>query len=470
VTEPRRILDGFGGAVRSVATFAEPRDTDELATLLQRAAEAGTRVAFRGAGRSYGDASLNQGGLCISLTALNRILAWDPGTGCVDAESGVTIEGVWRRTLPDGHWPPVVPGTMFPTLGGCVAMNIHGKNHFKVGSFGDHVEELDLFTVGGERLTCSRTQHSDVFHAVIGGFGMLGAVTRVRIKTKRVESGLLGVEAVTVPDLEALFSAYEDRVPRADYLVGWVDGFARGRALGRAVLHQANYLSREEDPDGAASLTLEAQGLPPRILGVLPRDLVWRLMRPWVNDPGMRLINLAKVLSSRVLDRSGRRYRQSHVGFAFLLDYVPRWRDTYGRGGFIQVQPFVPREAAPRTFARILERCQARGLVSYLLVFKRHRPDAFLFSHALDGYSLAMDFRVTPQTREAVWALGREIEDLVAEQGGRIYFAKDAVALPGQVAKCFGEERIAAFKAVKRRLDPTGLLSSELSRRVLPDL
>ena len=48
----------------------------------------------------------------------------------IEAEPGLTIEGLWRRTIQDGYWPAVVPGTMLPTLGGCLAMNIHGKNNF----------------------------------------------------------------------------------------------------------------------------------------------------------------------------------------------------------------------------------------------------------------------------------------------------------------------------------------------------
>ena len=64
---------------------------------------------------------------------MNRILKWDPQTGRVTAEPGVTIEKLWQGVEPDGWWPPVVSGTMYTTLGGCLGANIHGKNNFKVG-------------------------------------------------------------------------------------------------------------------------------------------------------------------------------------------------------------------------------------------------------------------------------------------------------------------------------------------------
>src|SRR5439155_23291644 len=107
----------------------------------------------------------------------------------------------WRHALPDGWWPAVVPGTMFPTLGGCVAMNIHGKNCFKVGPLGDHVRELDLMTADGAVRTLSRALEPELFRAVIGGIGLLGAITRVVVETKRVETGRLRVAPHRTRDL-----------------------------------------------------------------------------------------------------------------------------------------------------------------------------------------------------------------------------------------------------------------------------
>ena len=74
-----RVLDGFGRAVRSASRYAVPRTVAELPDLLAGARADGLAVSFRGAGRSYGDASLNQNGLAIDTTALDRVIAWDDG-------------------------------------------------------------------------------------------------------------------------------------------------------------------------------------------------------------------------------------------------------------------------------------------------------------------------------------------------------------------------------------------------------
>jgi FAD/FMN-containing dehydrogenase len=459
---PVRVLDGFGNAHRTATLCATPRDAGELAGLLARAREERLPVSFRGNGRSYGDASLNGAGLAIDVRGMNRVLAFDPATGVAELEPGVTIEQLWRLGLPQGWWPYVVPGTMYPTMGGCVAMNIHGKNCFKVGPFGDHVLELDLLTADGATRTLSREREPELFRATIAGLGLLGAVTRVKLAMKRVESGRMRVRPIRTASLEAMFDCFAERLESSDYLVGWIDCFAGGRALGRGLVHQAHYLSAAEDPDGARLLGMNHQDLPPSILGV-PRSLVWRIMKLFMNDPGARLVNATKYRVPETLSADG--FLETHVAFAFLLDYVPNWRHAYGGAGFIQHQLFVPDATARRTLAAALELCRKRGVVSYLGVFKRHRPDEFLLSHGLDGWSLALDFAVPPREPQRLWNVTRELTELVLEAGGRFYAAKDSVLDAEQFRRGYGD-RVERFLAIKRRLDPGHLFASDLSRRL----
>lgn len=464
-TAPWRVLDGFGGSTRAACRYAAPRTAEELAATLARARKEGLSVAFRGAGRSYGDASLNRDGLVIDATGLDRLLRWEPETGLLEAEAGLTIEGLWRRTLEDGYWPAVVPGTMRPTLGGCIAMNVHGKNNFKVGTFGEHVEGFELLTPGGEALWCGREDHPEIFHAAIGGLGLLGAVTRVKLKLKRVGSGRLRVEGLVGRSFGELFDLFESRLGSSDYVVGWVDGTTGGRGLGRGQIHAARHLAEGEDPEGRASLHVERQGLPPRIFG-LPRSLLWRFMRPFTNGFGLPFVNFGKYQSSRW--SHGATYLQSHVAFAFLLDYVPNWRLAYGPGGLIQYQAFVPHEQVRSAFPDLLAISQKAGLPPYLGVLKRHRPDPFLLTHGLDGWSLALDYRVTAENRQRLWALTGRLTERVLAAGGRFYLAKDSVLKPEELERAYGREALRSFLDLKARLDPEGVLVSDLWARTRP--
>lgn len=465
---PWRALDGFGGAQRAVSRHVRPRSVEELAGVFRRARDERLSIVFRGAGRSYGDASLNEGGLAVDVRGLDRVLAWDPVNGVADLEAGVSIEDVWRRTIADGWWPAVVPGTMFPTMGGCVAMNIHGKNCYRVGPFGDHVLELDLLTAAGERRTLSRERDAELFHATIAGLGLLGAVTRVRLQLKRVESGQMVVRPLRSRTLGEMFEQFEEHIPHSDYLVGWVDCFAEGASLGRGLVHRANHLHAADDPDAAASLAVERQGLPGHIFGV-PRSLIWMLMKPFTQDSGMRFVNALKYRAPEAPFSRDGTYRQSHAAFAFLLDYVPDWRLAYGEGGFIQHQVFLPDSSARSVMPELLRVCQRRGIVSYLGVFKRHRPDAYLLSHGLDGWSLALDFPARPGEHERLAALAHELTARVLDAGGTFYAAKDSMLDADEFARAYGE-RLTRFVEIKRRMDPEGLFLGDQARRLMPAL
>jgi decaprenylphospho-beta-D-ribofuranose 2-oxidase len=465
-------VEGWGMAVGANSRVLRPTSVDEIRAAYVDARARGACVGLRGSGCSYGDASVNAEGLVLDVTRMNRVLDWDPETGVADLEGGVTIEQLWKHILPDGWWPKVVSGTMYPTIAGAAAMNIHGKNNYAVGTLGEAVVDFDIVLPDGTLRTCSRDENADLFHAAIGGFGMLGTFSRVKIGNKKVHSGELEVRGVSTRSLREMMVYFEEAKEKADYLVGWIDCFAGGDGLGRGLVHHARYLEPGEDPDPEQTLAVAHQELPAKILGLLPKSEVWRALRLFNHDLGMRAINLAKYHAGR-LEGLGSPYRQSHAGFAFLLDYVPNWKWAYGRRerrGLIQYQIFLPEETAHETLAAVLRANQAAGFVPYLGVFKRHRPDPFWLTHSVDGWSLALDFKVSPARRAALWAHCATLTERVLDAGGKFYFAKDLVIGPDAVQRMFPADKLAAFLELKRELDPEGLLQTNLSRRLFGDM
>lgn len=453
------VLSGWGESHHTWARVVRPRTGAEAAHLLAEAARDGKKLCLRGAGRSYGDAAVRSEGDVLDLTALDVVQGFDRAAGTVTVEAGVTIEQLWRTVLPHGFWPAVVPGTMRPTVGGVIAMNIHGKNHFKVGGFGEHVEEVEVAFPTGETRRLSPTRDPDLFRAVVGSFGMLGVVTSARLKLKPVHSGLLDVTAMTLPSLVDLVAEIEKRAPQADYLVGWVDCFSK---TARSVLHEARYVAPGVDPLSAETVLVEKQELPARIAGVVPRGVVPMILGLFASGSGMSLVNGVKFRTTQV--RGVHAFRQPHVQFAFLLDYVPGWKSIYRPGGLIQYQSFVPKDAAVAVHTELLSRCRARGILPWLGVYKKHRACPFLMTHIVDGYSFAMDFPVTAANRERLWALCREMDEVVLAAGGRFYFAKDLTATPEALRRAY--PNLDRFRELKREFDPTGVLTSDLAVRL----
>lgn len=451
-------LENFGHSLSVPAYHFQPRTTDDIEETFRCARKAGLTVAARGAGRSYNDAALNGGGIVLDLTGMNQILEWDPVTGIVRGQSGVTLQQLWQRVLPDGWWPPVVSGTMYTTLGGCLGANIHGKNNFRMGPIGEHVLEFTALLPTGAEVTCSPNKNADLFYSMIGGLGMLGIFTSVTMQMKRVYSGLLEIEAWPTKTLAAHLHDIEQGAPQYDYFVGWLDTIS----IGHGQIHAAHYLHEGDDPDAQRTMQLSYQHLPSRLFGIMPKSLLHYFMTPFFNNLGVWAVNTGKYITS--LRRHT--FRQSHAAFHFLLDYVPLWELSYGRGGLIQYQSFLPKETALEAWTEILSMAKKRGMPSYLGVTKRHRPDKFLLTHAVDGFSLALDFKVTNGNRARMASMLQDFDRVVLDHGGRFYFAKNSETTAETALKFYGEETVARFRKLKQRCDPDGVLESDLYRRI----
>ena len=459
-------VEGWGMAVGGAGFVYRPRDAAGVAEAIEAASEAGVPIALRGAGCSYGDAALRGESVVLDLSQLSRILAWDPESGTVDLEPGVSLGALWRLIIADGWWPPVVTGTMEPTVGGMLAMNVHGKNNWRRGTIGEHCLEFDVVLANGESRTVSRDRDTGLFHQILGSFGQLGIITRARLTMKKVHSGLLEVKAVSAPDLEAMLLLADEAKDEWEYVVGWIDAFASGGKLGRGLLHFARHLEMREDPDPSASLEAGSQDLPDRLFGVVPKRQMWRVLRPLTNRPGMKCVNLGKFLAGSTFgDETSS--KQSLAEFSFLLDYVPDWKRIYLPGGLVQHQSFVPLSSAEEVFSSQLEICQRYGMPSFLAVLKRHRPDPFLLSHGVDGFSLALDFPVVGKRREELGAMVRDLAVPVVAAGGRFYPAKDAILTAELYRATFAGGQLDRFAEIKAELDPDRRLRTALGDRLL---
>ena len=451
------ILEGWGMSVRARSSVYRPRDAAEAAEAVADARARSLTIAHRGAGQSYGDAALNEGGAVLDCSGLDRIFDFDREAGTVRAEAGVTIGQLWQHVLAAGFWPPVVPGTMAVTLGGAAALNIHGKNAFRVGPFGEHVEALHLLGPDGSMRELRREPSggavADWVRAagapgtsdqvastagplrlgdVIGAQGLNGTILDVTLKLKHVASGFLPGTPAPVRALAEALALLDEAARAHDYAVGWLDCVAGGGGLGRGALHWADHLPPDHRLAGKG-LDPARQRLPDRIMGVVPKRHTWRALEPFNNAIGMRAMNAAKQLAGVVQGR--RPYVQGHAAFHFLLDYVPDWKRVYRPHGLVQYQLFVPFADAGRVLGEALRLQQRLHVVSHLGVLKRHRTDAFAASYAVDGYSLALDFPVRPRRMAAMRELFGEFDRLLAVCGGRIYAAKDqfsAGRLPGR--------------------------------------
>ncbi|HUM18118.1 MAG TPA: FAD-binding oxidoreductase [Candidatus Nitrosotalea sp.] len=405
----------------------------------------------RGLGRAYGDAAVPAapGGHVLETTRADRIRDFDPVTGRLRCEAGLSLAEILRVFVPRGWFPPVTPGTKFVTVGACVACDVHGKNHHRDGSFGSFVDRIVLLTADGRLVECGPDRERELFLATVGGMGLTGLIVEVTLRLRRVETPWIVLETQGMGSLESMLEGLRLSAAHWPYTVGWIDCLAQGRDVGRGILMRGRHATQVE----AGTRRVRRA---PRLR--VPFDAPEWLLNPLF----MRWFNRLYAWSH---GRTLRRRIVSYDAFFYPLDAVSQWNRLYGRRGFLQYQCVVPHAAGPAPVTALLERLAAAGAASFLAVIKDCGPasDAYL-SFPLEGITLALDL---PYRGAVTEALLHDMNAIVIDHGGRVYLAKDAVTRAGDFARMM--PRLPEWRAVRDRWDPGRRFRSALSVRLFGD-
>jgi decaprenylphospho-beta-D-ribofuranose 2-oxidase len=433
-------LTGWGRSSHASSTVIEPATTQEVVAALRECN--GTKVLARGGGRSYGDAALSAGGRVIRTTKMNAVRSFDRASGTIVVDPGVTFGDLMRGFATSGWAAPVTPGTQFATIAGAIANDVHGKNHDADGSIGDHVLWLDLALPDATVRRVDRSNDPELFAATIGGIGLTGVITGVGLRMLAIPSTTLRVRERRVGSLAEYLELLQDARTRSRYSVGWIDGVATGRRLGRGILETAEHI---EDP-----ATPRRGRVPVR----MPVDLPSGAINSWT-------VGLFNRCYFRRIPPAGRERKLDLETFFYPLDAILDWNRIYGRRGFVQFQCVIPDPEAHRALHELLRAIAASGQASFLAVIKSLGSAGVGFlSFPLRGITLALDFPLARGTH----ALLDRLHSITIDHGGRIYLAKDSCVSARHLRQMY--PKVEQFRAVLARADPQRRMRSDMSDRL----
>ncbi|WP_405527412.1 FAD-binding oxidoreductase [Streptomyces canus] len=448
-------VTGWGRTAPTAARLIRPRSYEEAVAAVRGC---GARGGIpRGLGRAYGDAAQNAGGAVFDMTGLNRVHAIDAEGGTVLCDAGVSLHRLTEVLLPLGWFVPVTPGTRYVTVGGAIGADVHGRNHHVSGSFSRHVLSFELLAADGEIRTVRRG--TPLFDATTGGMGLTGMILTATVQLQPVETSLMSVDTERARDLDDLMARLTATDHQYRYSVARVDLLARGAATGRAVLTRGDHAPLEaletrgllaggtrarRDPLAFATPRFPA---PPPFLpeGLLNRTTVGLFNELWYRKAPRA--------------RTGRLQRIS--AFFHPLDAVPHWNRIYGRGGLVQYQ-FVVGQGQEEALRRIVRRVSGQRCPSFPALLKRFGDaDPGWLSFPVPGWTLALDI---PAGLPGLGTLLDELDEEVAMAGGRVCLAKDSRLRPELLTAMY--PRLDDFRALRAELDPRGVFTSDLSRRL----
>ncbi|WP_433732655.1 D-arabinono-1,4-lactone oxidase [Nocardia sp. CA-129566] len=162
------------------AAIAAPRNSEELAAIIGRAASTGQTVRVAGAGHSFTDAVLTDG-ILVNLAKMNRILTVDRETGLVRVEAGITLNATSTALHPLGLAFPNLGDIDVQTVAGATATGTHGTGS-TLQNLSAALQSIELVLADGSRVEVNEQTDPEGWRAARVSIGALGVVSAVTLQ------------------------------------------------------------------------------------------------------------------------------------------------------------------------------------------------------------------------------------------------------------------------------------------------
>lgn len=404
----------------------------------------------RGAGLSYAAASFSANGLSIEHSSFNRILDFDSEQHVVEVEAGIELSALHDFLSSHGLYLPIQPGHGRITVGGCIAADVHGKNHVRDGSFMNQVLEFTLFHPEHGLIIVSNETEPLLFRLTCGGFGLTGHILRAKLQASQIPSGTIEVDAINVVDLGNAVENLANKALDVDFAYTWHDFSLKGSRFGSGYLFLARFIPENKKVD---LYNVTRTPVPP-ILSAKVRA-GWRL--PLVNRWTIRALNQIYRGNQKL---KGRIRKISLHEALFPIHETQFYFKLFGSLGFHEYQVILPIDRIPEYINAVHDFLSRKPLAITLASAKLFRGQPELLRFNGEGVCLALNL---PRTSEAASFL-TFLDQLVISLGGIPNIIKDSRLPRSVVEACYpGIDR---FRRELRSFDSKRLFRSELSDRL----
>jgi decaprenylphospho-beta-D-ribofuranose 2-oxidase len=446
LTHRKSKVSGWGLTDKKSCLIYQPYDSKSLT---DQAFSINKQICFRGGGYAYGDCAIPSASSILSSVNFNKFISYDKETGILECQSGVTLEDILSITIEDGWTISAMPGTSRATVGGCIACDVHGKNHYHQGngSFGNSVVELTLLTAEQRVIKCSEHINPDIFKATIGGLGLTGFILKAKLKLKSISSPFISQEIVSCKNLTSLIENLSKKRD-FEYSVAWIDGTARGNSLGRGfIILGSHYNSKKHTSINWSPINRIS------IKNFHSKSLI--------NQYSIKLLNNYLYFKHKRLNNYTSRVRFND--FFFPLDKIATWNHNFFRKGLVEYQVILPKDNAINFIETFLAKMQNNRIFPFFVSLKKMgKNNGGYLSFPEAGIAFSASFSAT---NPKLFVFLDEMDNELIKFGGKIYLAKDSRAKPHIIAKMY--PMLNNYKNICAELDPNNEIQTAMSERLM---
>ncbi|MCP4767385.1 MAG: FAD-dependent oxidoreductase [Gammaproteobacteria bacterium] len=163
-----------------VQTVVRVKSDSDVVDALGRVKSQG-HIVVSGTRHSQGGHIVYPGAIVLDMTEYNKVISLSVSGRTIVVQSGTTWAQIQQAVNPHGLSIKVMQSSNIFSVGGSLGANVHGRDP-SYGPLVETVKSLKLALTSGEIVTASRHQEPELFHAVIGGYGLIGIILEAEIE------------------------------------------------------------------------------------------------------------------------------------------------------------------------------------------------------------------------------------------------------------------------------------------------
>jgi FAD/FMN-containing dehydrogenase len=429
---------------------------DARAAILAAAAE-GKVICVSGGRHAMGGQQFAQGGILLDTRRYNAVRSFDRERGLIEVESGIQWPELiaWlveHQTSDEHQWGirQKQTGADRLSIGGAVSANIHGRGLTLAPFVGD-VESLTLIGPDGERRSCNRSENTELFRLVCGGYGLFGFIDTVTIRLAPRQKVRRTVEIETA---DRLMARFDERI---------ADGYEFGDFQFALDPRSSDFLRR-----GIFSCYKP-----------VPLDTpVPERQRALTESDWKKLLWLAHfdkqgawdAYTGHYLGTDGQIYWSDTHQLSTYIDDYHTWLDAESKAAHaateIISELYVPRPELDAFLSDAADDFRRHDVnCIYGTIRLIERDDETFLAWAKEPYACTI-FNLhtlhTPEGREHSAAAFRRLIDLAARRGGSWFLTYHTFGTREQILRCYPQ--FPEFLRLKRQYDPDERFQSDWYR------
>ena len=205
--EPPDVVNDVARLNRTqVREVIHPRNEDEIRKAVLEAVTSGVKVTIAGKRHSMGGQTLYSDSIALDMLQFNKILSLDETNKLLAVQSGATWSSIQEFLNPHGLAVLAMQGPNVFTVGGSMSVNAHGWD-MRHGNVASSVEWFRILLADGSVKRCSREENSELFHFVLGGYGLFGVILDVVLRVTDNTAYLATVSDVELSQLPEYFQS-----------------------------------------------------------------------------------------------------------------------------------------------------------------------------------------------------------------------------------------------------------------------